>query len=159
MLCISVNPREAVWIPSVGPDLGPNCLQRLSTEHETAKVFVLLLLKILFGGKRCQMPSYWPNFKLGTCIPLSTCTYLNFRESIFSFLNLHQQSGKLFAACFLSSADFFSNFFVKFFQAYHQSVNQFGSRPPDILSGRIWVQTVCKRLLADDTTRLRVEVF
>ena len=36
--------------------------------------------------------------------------------------------------CFLPSADFL----------YHWSVKQFGSDQADILSGLIWVQTVCK---------------
>ena len=39
-------------------------------------------------------------------------------------------------------------FFDKFFQEYHQSGEQFGSRSsptePDVLSGLIWVQSVCK---------------
>ena len=37
------------------------------------------------------------------------------------------------------------NFFEKFFQEYHQSVKQFGSRSEPtlcIMSGLIWVQTV-----------------
>ena len=48
---------------------------------------------------------------------------------------------------FLSSAEFFQmNFFEKFFQEYHQSVKQFGSRsgPTFCLSGLICVQTVCE---------------
>ena len=37
------------------------------------------------------------------------------------------------------------NFIKKFFQEYHQSVKPFGKRiNPDILSGLVWVQTVCK---------------
>ena len=59
---------------------------------------------------------------------------------------------KLFACwvifhAFLSYADFFQNhFFKKFFQEYHQSVKQFGSRSGLTfwMSGLIWVQTVFK---------------
>ena len=37
------------------------------------------------------------------------------------------------------------NFFKNLFQEYHQSIKQFGSRfGKNILSGLIWVQTVCK---------------
>ena len=35
-------------------------------------------------------------------------------------------------------------FFKKFFQEYHQSVKQLIQIRPDILSGLIWIQTVCK---------------
>ena len=36
-------------------------------------------------------------------------------------------------------------YFKKTFQEYYKSIKQFGSRSgPNILSGRIWVQTVCR---------------
>ena len=45
---------------------------------------------------------------------------------------------------FLSNAIFFKiNFFEKFFQKYHPSVKQIGSRS-GVLLGLIWVQSVCK---------------
>ena len=40
------------------------------------------------------------------------------------------------------------NFFEKFFQEYHQCQTVWTQIRPDILSGMIWVQAVCK-LLAD----------
>ena len=36
------------------------------------------------------------------------------------------------------------NFFEKFFQEYHLSVKQIGSRLGPTLSGLVWVQSVCK---------------
>ena len=36
------------------------------------------------------------------------------------------------------------NFYENFFQEYSQSVKQFGSRSARLVSGLIWVQTVCK---------------
>ena len=49
--------------------------------------------------------------------------------------------------CFLSSADFFFkiNFFENYFQEYHQSVKKAWTQiRPEVLSGLIWVKTVCK---------------
>ena len=46
---------------------------------------------------------------------------------------------------FLSSADFFQNQLLKKIQEYHLSVKQIGSRSgPILLSGLVWVQSVCK---------------
>ena len=42
-----------------------------------------------------------------------------------------------------SAAIFNINFFEKFFQEYHQSVKQIGSRPGlDKASGLVWIQSV-----------------
>ena len=62
-------------------------------------------------------------------------------------------------ACLLSSTDFFFkiNFLEKFLQEYHHCQTDWIQVRSDILSGLIWVQTVCKRLSADDTSRLRVK--
>ena len=61
------------------------------------------------------------------------------RQYALSTLNsLH--AGKIFMIICRLLNFFKINFFEKFFQEYHQSVNQFES----IVSGLIWVQTVCK---------------
>ena len=102
-----------------------------------------------------------------TCVPIRVI--LRFRElcpvvavcsgTIYLQLLLWQQTN-LGPYCLQSCWDGSSTFFEKFFQEYHQSVKQFGSRTgqtfcqacqtvwiqnrPDILPGLIWVQTVCK---------------
>ena len=48
-------------------------------------------------------------------------------------------------ACLLLSADFFSKSSLKkFFQKYHQCQTVWNEIRPDIMSGLIWFQTVCK---------------
>ena len=59
----------------------------------------------------------------------------------------------------LSSADFFFkiNFFEKFFQEYHQSVKQFGSRSGPTIVGPDLGLNCLQKFSADDTSMKRVK--
>ena len=90
----------------------------------------------------CSMSEY---FTRHTCI---------FKRTSINSL----QAGKVFM--FLSSADYFENdLFKKFVQNKHQGTCQTVKTQirPDILSGLIWVQTVCK--VYEQTTQAGKELI
>ena len=62
-------------------------------------------------------------------------------------------------SCVLLTADFFQNhLFKKFFQEYHQSVKQFGSRSGPTFVGPDLSPNCLQRLSAEDTCKQRVKV-
>ena len=110
--------------PTVGPDLGPNCLQRFLVDYKST-----LARKELYHNNsdilddknikeheiaiRCQ------------CLTLFAC-YVIFYDCFF----------------FFSSADFFKRyFFQRFFHEHYESLDPDQARRN---RGLIWVQTVCK---------------
>ena len=80
-----------------------------------------------------------------TSVPFSDGLTHDFSPSLVYQCNSPSINGLLLGN-FLSSADLFKiNFFRKFFEEYHQSVNQFGSRSGlTCWAGLIWIQTHCE---------------
>ena len=74
----------------------------------------------------CLLPVGYKNRYFDTLLTL--CVLVNFSRFFCRLLFYFQKN----------------NFSVKFFQEYHLSVKQFGSRSGPTLSGLNWVQTVCK---------------
>ena len=110
-----------------------NCFSDLP-DHVGSFLVVAILSMTTLLFQKCLKNNRKPAYEILVIIKCA-------KDSINSW-----PSGNFFPLFFLSSVDFFKiKFFEKFFQEYYQSVakNWIQIRP-DILSGQIWVQAVCK---------------
>ena len=119
-------------------------------------IFNITFSKFSFG-KNIRMSKCLASDKVGCSVEPDVCpnylakssdrqqmTKLPISSKRVNMYNNSLPTGNL--ACCLSSADFFSKsaFFDKFFQEYHQCQTVWIQIRPDLLTARIWVQTVYK---------------